>query len=84
MFEYLYFTFKIPYKFKCKKHIRYRKSYSYKVLYEKRDGSFITQYRSKLPRITEFPDYYQLRLNQYIGCSNGFGWVIKDIELIRY
>ena len=80
MFDYFSINLKIPYKLK-----RRKKSFShlgYKVTYRKSDGSYCTQFRYVLPRIVDFPDYYSLSLNDYIGCSNGFGWIITNIELL--
>ena len=80
MFDYYYLTLKIPFRFK-RKFIRHRFK-GYKVVYKKSNGQFITQFRSNLPRITEFPDYVRLRVDEYVGLSNGFGWVITDVEIL--
>lgn len=80
MFDYLYFTIKIPYRFKHK--CVNRCFHGYEVTYKKSNGSFITQFRRNLPRITEYPDYVRLRYDEYVGLSNGFGWVITDVKIL--
>jgi hypothetical protein len=80
VFEYFQFTIKFPYRLKKSSH---KTNFNgYKVIYRKQNGSLFIQNRINLPRIVEVPDYVQLRIDQYKGKSNGFGWIIEDIKII--
>lgn len=59
------------------------KFYQYQITYLRPNGQLITQMRSNLPRVTDFRDFESHSISEYIGCSNGFGWLIKNIKVVE-
>lgn len=55
----------------------------YEVTYIRPNNHLKVEIRSNLPRVCEFNDYSNYSLNDYIGCTNGLGWKIKTIRIIK-
>lgn len=64
----------------------YQKSYiieSYELTWKKCDDTlFVKKYRF-LPRLVEFPSYYEPKIKECVGCHNGYGWIVVNARIVK-
>lgn len=62
-----------------------KKKYSlFQITWLKPNGQVLIKNYDVLPRVVNFSDFEKHNYTEYLGCSNGFGWIITNIELVWF
>lgn len=62
-----------------------KKRYSlFQITWLRQNGQVLVKNYDVLPRVTEFSDFEQHKYTEYVGCTNGYGWVITKSELVWF
>ncbi len=78
--NYISINIKLPHILIKNRHYEFNQ---YEVTYIRPNNHLKVEFRSNLPRVCEFNDYSNYSLNDYVGCTNGLGWKIKTIRIVK-
>lgn len=76
-----FITLFIP-QFEIKECLNKHISHKYEIIYLKQNKDLFSKEYDFLPRVVEFCDYEKHRLDEYIGCHNGYGWEIISARIV--
>lgn len=71
--------------FEIKSYTKNKVIENYEFVFKKQDGSECRKVfpTYKLPRLIEFPNYYEPTIKECIGCHNGYGWEVIDVRIVQ-
>lgn len=77
-----YITLFVP-QFEIKECLTKSITHKYEIIYLKQNKELLCKEYDFLPRVIEFCDYENHRVDEYVGCHNGFGWEIISARVME-
>ena len=77
-----YITLFIP-QFEIKECLTKHTNHKYEIVYLKQNNELFCKEYDFLPRVVEFGNFETHRIDEYIGCHNGYGWEIISARVVN-